>query len=219
MKIQKKIFFKKIRKLYFLAVLFLVFGIYGASFVVTKAMPSPEEIEAIENMSEEEKQAFMEERRQNGEGGPMGGNPGQGKESFGQREKTEGVIQTEEEKIERINKAKSALERNRMRLRVARNIATSTVSQLKLEGTDVDELLVNLGDFEKRMDEIEGLYKDHIDQLLLFERDRADDPGSLDEVFKQAGEKRAELLAFYKETFRGNLESALIKNKEEKGIR
>ncbi len=188
------------------------------AFSIANAMPIQPSPGEMENMSEEEKAVFMQNKPidGNGEAGQMSN---QGPNNFSQMEnggRVEAIDQVELEK--RIMEAKTALEKNQMRLRVAKNIITSTVSQLKLEGTDIEELSSNSLDLENKMKEIETLYQDHLNKLLLFQRDENEDPGNIGNVFNQAKEKKEELVSFYKNVFRDNLEDALDRNKQGREI-
>lgn len=202
----------KNQKIYYAVIISVVFGVWSTLFSIAKAMSEEEaqqKMEAISGMNDEEVQAYMAEIK----GNPPEGNPPEGADPS-MEGKEEFMLNEGLEK--RINNAKMAFEKNQVRLRIAKNIATSTVSQLKLEGTDVGELLEALKEFEARTDEIEGLYKNYLNKLLLLERERGEDPGKLNDVFRQAREKKEELRNFYKNSFRIKLEDALDRNEKEK---
>lgn len=197
----------KNQKSYYLGVILLIFGFWGVLFSVARAMSEEEaqqKMEAISEMNDEEVQAYMAEIK--------GVTPKESAPVMGEEE----LIVWKEGLEKRIHNAKMASEKNQVRLRIAKNVATSTVSQLKLEGTDVEELLESLKEFEARMNEIEGLYNNHLNELLLLERGRGEDPGKLNDIFRQAREKKEELMDFYKNNFRAKLADALERNEKEK---
>lgn len=197
----------KNQKSYYLGIFLLIFGAWGALFSAARAMSEEEaqqKMEAISEMNDEEVQAYMAEIK--------GQVPKENTPVMGENE----TMVWREGMEKRINNAKNAFEKNQVRLRIAKNIATSTVSQLKLEGTDVEELLGSLKEFEMRMNEIEGLYDNHLNGILLLERSKGEDPGRLSDVFRQAREKKEELMDFYKNNFRAKLADALERNEKEK---
>jgi hypothetical protein len=202
----------KNQKIYYAGIILVVFGVWSFLFSIAKAMSeeeSQQKMEAISGMNDEEVQAYMAEIKGNP---PKANPPGGTAPSVEEKER----VMLNEGLEKRINNAKMAFEKNQVRFRIAKNIVTSTVSQLKLEGTDVEELIKELKEFEARMSEIEGLYNNHLNELLLFERENGEDPGKLNDVFRQAREKKEKLLDFYKNSFRIKLEDALDRNEKEK---
>lgn len=122
----------------------------------------------------------------------------------------------EKKLTEKVNNAKRHFDTNQKNLRIVQNIATSTISQLHLEGTEVTELKEDLNFFERSISEIEILYKDYLNEVIEFKNGRGPDPGDLENVLVNTQIKKRELNDFYQETFRKNIENALIKNEEEK---
>jgi len=114
----------------------------------------------------------------------------------------------------KINKARGSLEINQRRLRIVRNIVTSTVAQLQLERTEITELRGNSKIFEKKLSELEILYKDYLNNLVVFSNGKGPNPGDIKEVFDNARIKKEQLRDFYDNTLRGDFEEALRRNEE-----
>lgn len=188
------------------------------SFSVANAMPSEEEKEALrikmESMTDEEKADFMNKRKAEMNGAKDSEGIEKNENSVFRDDGTEEIL--DEHLEERINKARRIFNRNQFRLRVARNVATSTVAQMQLEGTDVESLREHLQTLEGKMAEIEGIYGGYLNEIVLFRNKRGSDPGDPSEIFSSARTKKTELVEFYKNTFRSSFEEALIQNEKEK---
>lgn len=193
-------------------------------FSIAYAMPlepSEEEREAMraemESMTDEERAEFMNERK-----GEMNGlkKPKEQDESIKSFSDGDVSAKKNDEKDKQmeewIDVAKGRLNRNQTKLNIVKNLAKSAIFQMQTEGTDVKKIEEHLQTLENKITEIENLYSDYLNKLILFRDKKGDDPGKPTELINNARIKKTELVDFYKNTFRSSLEEALIQNEKEK---